>query len=332
VKNVRVRVWVGTLAVAMIYVGAIDFVDIVLFSPRFTVRALSLALAFAFVQVVAIVLFVGGLFVRKWIGARRERRSLQLQRQIQEALAGVAIGQDELPRLRSLMERSRRDVEKGIGAAVATLLGDARTRLLTVSSALGIEQPDDRQRLDALFGAAAAGNLRRRAVLVEQLEHHALILAYDQIPRALASDDPSFVTAALDMLRAWKRMLPVPDVEKVLRHPDAAVRIRALQALPYVVNATHSAVFDALHDAHAEVRAAAAVAAGKLRLAELSDALVRALSDPARDVACAAAFALAVLPDGVAKLQQAVSGGNRPAAGAAFEALEKVTLGRMELA
>ncbi|MEO6487859.1 MAG: HEAT repeat domain-containing protein, partial [Thermoanaerobaculia bacterium] len=120
-------------------------------------------------------------------------------------------------------------------------------------------------------------------------------------------------------------------VEPVLRHPDPAVRVRALQALPYVANATHSAVGDALLDAQPEVRAAAAVAAGKLRLADLSDALVSVLADPIGDVASAAAFALAVLPDGVSRLQHAVSSGNRRAAAVAFEALEKVTMGRMEL-
>jgi hypothetical protein len=73
------------------------------------------------------------------------------------------------------------------------------------------------------------------------------------------------------------------------------------------------------------------VAAGKLRLVELAGALVEALSDPAPEVASAASFALAVVPDGLARLQQVVSSGNRPAAGVAFEALEKATLGRMEL-
>jgi hypothetical protein len=318
--------------VALIYVGAIDLVDIVVFSPHFALRSLSLALAFAFVQVVAIVVVVGGLFARKWMAAKRAQKSARIQREIQEALALQAIGQDEFPRLQSLLIRSRRDVETGINAAAATLLGEARERVRAVAGALGLTQHDDPQRLDAMFAAAAAGNLRRRAILVEDLEPHALSLASDQIPRALASTDRSSVIAALDMLRAWKRMLVVPNVELALRHPDAAVRVRALQAWPYVSNAPPSAVGEVLHDPDAGVRAAAAMAAGKLRLAELSGALVEALSDPAREVAAAAAFALAVMPDGVARLQQVVSSGNRPAAGVALEALEKVTLGRMELA
>ena len=123
-KTVSVRVWAGTLAVAMIYVGAIDLVEIVLFSPRFEPRSLSLALAFAFVQTVAIVVVVGGLFVRKWLYSRRQRRSILIEREIQEALALHSLGQDELPRLRSLMARLRRDVEQGITAALATLLSE----------------------------------------------------------------------------------------------------------------------------------------------------------------------------------------------------------------
>lgn len=330
-RGERVRVWLGTLAVALIYVGAIYLADIVLFAPRFTLRSLSVALAFAFVQVVAIVLFVGGLFVRKWLTSRREEQSKRVEREIQEAVALQAMGQDEMPRLQALMAHAPRDVEAGVVAALATLLGEARERVLAAANALGLPQPDDHQRLDALFAAAAAGTLRQRAMLVEELEPHALVLALDQIPRALISNDLSYVTAALDMLRAWKRMLTVSGVESVLRHPDPAVRVRALQALPYVANATHSAVGDALLDAQPEVRAAAAVAAGKLRLADLSDALVSVLADPIGDVASAAAFALAVLPDGVSRLQHAVSSGNRRAATVAFEALEKVTMGRMEL-
>jgi hypothetical protein len=331
VKNLRARVWAGTAAVAMIYVGAIDLADIVLFSPRFETRSLSLALAFAFVQTVAIVAFVGGLFVRKWLNSKRQRQSVEIEREIQEALALHSLGQDELPRLRALMARSRRDVEQGIAAALATLLSESRTRVLAAAGALGIPQPDDRQRLDALFEAAAAGNLRRRAVLVEELEPHALALATDQIPRALTSNDPRQVTAALDMIRAWKRMLSVANLEQALRHPEAAVRVRAFQALPYVSNAAHAAVGEGLGDANASVRAAAAVAAGKLRLSELTDALVRALSDPAREVASAAAFALPAMPDGVSRLQWVVSSGPRLARSVAFEALEKATLGRMEL-
>lgn len=330
-KSVRGRVWLGTAAVVLIYVGAIDLVDAAVFSPRVDLRAQSLALAFAFVQVVTIVLFVGGLFVRKWITSRREEQSKRIQREIQDALALQAIGNDESSRLRSLLIRSRRDVEAGVASALATLLGDARARVRDVAGALGLGQADDPQRLDAMFAAAAAGNLRRRAMLVEELEPHAVSLASDQIPRALASTDSSSVIAALDMLRAWKRMLTVPNVELALRHYDAAVRVRALQAWPYVPNAPPSAVGEALHDPDAAVRAAAAVAAGKLRLVELSGALVEALSDPAPEVASAASFALAVVPDGLARLQQVVSSGNRPAAGVAFEALEKATLGRMEL-
>ncbi len=330
-KSVRARVWLGTLAVALIFVGAIDLVNIVLFSPRFTMRSLALALAFAFVQVVAIAGFVGGLFVRKWLSSRREEQSKRVRQEIQEAVASHAMGRDELPLLQAFMFRASSDVESGVIAALATLLGEARARVLTAASALGLPQPDDQTRLDSLFAAAAGGNLRRRAALVEELEPHALVLAFDQIPRALTSDDRSYVIAALDMLRAWKRMLTVSGVESMLRHPDPSVRVRALQALPYVSNATHSSVGETLHDSHPEVRAAAATAAGKLRLAELSDALFGALSDPVGDVGSAAAFALAVLPGGVARLQHAVSSGNRRAAAVAFEALEKVTMGRMEL-
>ena len=109
------------------------------------------------------------------------------------------------------------------------------------------------------------------------------------------------------------------------------MRVRALQALPYVLTAPHTAVADGFRDSNASVRAAAAAAAGKLHLSELTDGLVRALSDPAREVASAAAFALATLPGGITRLQQVVSAGQRLAARVAFEALEKATLGRMEL-
>ncbi|HYR28580.1 MAG TPA: hypothetical protein VEU30_08945, partial [Thermoanaerobaculia bacterium] len=57
-------------------------------------------------------------------------------------------------------------------------------------------------------------------------------------------------------------------------------------------------------------------------------ALEGALGDSDYDVALAAAFALATTPEGIEALQRHVAEGNR----IAFEAIEKATMGRLELA
>ena len=184
-----------------------------------------------------------------------------------------------------------------------------------------------------MFARAVRGNLFERAVAAEELEPDAGQLSAVQIPRALRSGDAARVLAALEMLIAWKRSLPVPEVESVLQHGDPRVRAAALRALPYAAAGNAVAnVRIALRDPDPGVRRAAAETARKLRLDILLDALVENISDRDRGASLAAAFAVAVMPDGARRLQSVVASPERIAAAVAFEALEKATIGRLHFA
>lgn len=114
----------------------------------------------------------------------------------------------------------------------------------------------------------------------------------------------------------------MPNFEQALTHPSEEVRWRAMLALAGGVQASTPAI----DDPSPKVRAAAAHAAGKLR--HFSPQLESLLHDPNREVAVAAAFALAATNEGREVLQRHLTEGNR----VAFEAVEKATMGRLELA
>ncbi len=328
----RPAVWLGTVATAQIYIGAIWLVYEWLVAPRIRERALAVALAFALAQALVIGAMLAALYMRRLLAWRRARRSEQIHAEIEEALALQLVGDDQLPRLRKLVERSRTDVANAIEATLATVRGQSRQQLLMTAKQLDLPVADDPARIEMLFSEATRGNLLRRAVLTEELESHAAVLAEQQISSALTSTDTALVMTALDMIYAWKRVLPIGNLDSLLRHGDASIRARALRALPYIANPKQSTILAGLRDPNPAVRAAAAESAGRLRVDAASGVLEKLLSDPAREVAVAAAFALAVLPDGTPRLQQAVASPDRAAAAVAFEALEKATIGRVELA
>lgn len=329
----RTIIWVETIATGLVYVLAIWLTNRYVVQPRLKSPALAVALAFAIVQVVAILTVLITLLARKTIDSRRAARSAQLQGAIQQALALETAGQDQLRNLRSLMKQSRRDVERGIGEFLATVRGDASDRIVAVAKQLGVETPDEARRFERLFAAAATGNLLVRAKVTEELEPMAAKLAPAQITKALTSMDVSRVLAALNMVWAWKRVLPVGNVEPLIQHANPTVRAAALRALPWVesIDAQRS-IRIGLRDINAAVRIAAAEAAARMQVVDALPQLVENLTGHDRDVSLASAFALASLPGGTAVLEKAISSPNRGAASVAFEALEKATMQRLELA
>jgi HEAT repeat protein len=327
----RTAIWSETLLMIAVYAFAIWAAEKYLVSVES--RDVALALAFVIVQTTAIILTLAALFVRKTLQMRATLRSEQLRGELQEALALEAAGQDQLRHLRSLQSRSRRDVENGIADFLAAIRGPASARIVALAQKLGIETPDPADRLERLFAAAAAGSLLTRAAITEELEPDAAQLASVQIPRALTSSDPSRVLAALDMLRAWKRVLPVRNVEALLHHDSGAVRAAALRALPWVesIDAPRT-VRIGLRDRDPRVRIAAADAAARMGLEDAMPQLAENLAGDDRDVALASAFALASLSGGAKLLEQTLTSPNRTAASLALEALEKASMQRLELA
>ena len=329
----RAAIWSETLLMVAVYGFAISATDEFLVRPRVDGRGVALGFAFVIVQSTAILATLTALFMRKTLEMRAAVRTARLRDELQQALALEAAGQDQLRHLRSLQSRSRHDVETGIADFLAAIRGPASARIVAVAQKLGIATPDPADRLERLFATAASGNRLVRAAITEELEPDAAQLASVQIPRALTSSDPSRVIAALDMLRAWKRVLPVRNVEALLHHESGSVRAAALRALPWVesIDAPRT-VRIGLRDREPEVRIAAAEAAARMQLEDAMPQLAENLAGSDRDVALASAFALAAFPGGANVLERTLTSSNRHSASLALEALEKASMQRLELA
>lgn len=329
----RLLIWVETFALMAAYAFSILAVDELVIDPLVRSPTLSIALSFSIVQAAAIAALLAALFVRKSLASWRAQRSAKMRDEMQQALALEAAGQDQLRNLRSLMKHSRRDVEQGIAEFLAAIRGPASDRIAALAKNLGMGVPDDADRLERLFATAANGNLLVRARTIEELEPDAFRLAEGQIAKALTSSDDSRVRAALDMLRSWKRVLPVRHVEALLHHDDAGIRQRALGALPWVESIDgERTVRIGLRDSDRRVRVAAAQAAVRMQIEDAVPQLAENLAGGDREVSLACAFALAALPGGAAVLEKALLSQNRAAASVAFEALEKAAMQRLELA
>ena len=185
-----------------------------------------------------------------------------------------------------------------------------------------------RRDIEHVFTLAISQRPAIRSVLAGEMAAHALTLAETAIPDALRSQDAGSVAAALELIEGWAKALPLPDLPPLLRHDQPGVRARALRALPYAssVRSLDAEVLGALRDESAEVRAAACLAAARLRLEPALPAIIECLRElepgPARD----AALALAEFgQEGLAALEREVRLGWSPAtAAAALEAVESV--------
>jgi len=192
-----------------------------------------------------------------------------------------------------------------------------------------------RSDVETVFAFAIRAPLLARAILADELRSHALILSERAIPDRLRSGDRNQILVVLEMIDAWGRALPLPDVVTLLHDVDCDVRARALRALPFVAGAGDLAgdIVDRLSDDEPRVRGAAAFAAGRLAVESADARLANCLRDPHSEVALAAGFALAELGQiGIGTLEREIVSPCRPAAVAALEALERVKIGRCDYA
>jgi hypothetical protein len=171
---------------------------------------------------------------------------------------------------------------------------------------------------------AATQPITIRALLAEELRAHLLELDPAGICELLDRSEPHQLAAILEIIVVWQRVFEAPSVVELLKASDPAVRALALRALPIIAGATgwEDHVCGALSSSDPEVRAAAAFAAGQMKLGRAAPMLSAALSDTRSGVAVTAAHALARLGDaGAAILNRAIEeGGN--CAEAAMEAIE----------
>lgn len=314
----RAAIWGSTIVVIAGYIAAIMAVDRWLVGRWIDERALSLALAFALVQVTAIVVMLGALFLRRGVATARQKRSEELAKEIQEALAEHAAGRDRYSLIESLRKRSRRDVERGIVHFAQNVKGPMRDRVLALQRRKRTREAGDIPR-----------NLLERAVRADELQPIASDLVINDVPDALAGGDPEEILIALDFLRAWRRHWPIANYDALFAHDDEGIRERAWLALPYVhPEGLPHLRFD---DPRPRVRIAIAQTIGRMRLTEALPRLRELVRDENREVALAAAFAMASMPEGVSALQELIVN-DRGVAAVAFEALEKATLGRLDVA
>jgi hypothetical protein len=313
----RSSIWIRTLFVTVIYVALVYFTERDLVR-RFESRALAAAVAFVLVQSAAIVAILGVLLTRRALAESRMRRSTLVAAEVHDAVSQHAAGADRLRVLRGL---PRRDVVNAVAAFLGATRGSMHERVAALARDLGITPSDAR-----VLEHASAVSLYERALLAARLQPRAAELAAGEIPRALAIGDERQSIAALDLMRTWRRALDVKGLDYALAHPSHEVRARAFAVMPYVRPSHAERIADGLRDASPHVRIAAAQAAAKLQFTDAVPALEAALGDEHREVAVAAAFALAATPEGLARLQDAAGDA------IAFEALEKATIGRLELA
>lgn len=179
----------------------------------------------------------------------------------------------------------------------------------------------------SIFHVAINTSLMVRIILADELRRHVLMLSETAIPEVLRSKEPDKVMAALEMLAAWERAVPLPEVARLASVAEKPIRLRALRVLPLTPVGIESttAIQNALGDKDDEICVAAANAAGRMRLESAMVQLARCLRLGRVEVSRAAASALAALPPrGLETLTELSHYKNPVTASASLEALERV--------
>jgi HEAT repeat protein len=180
--------------------------------------------------------------------------------------------------------------------------------------------------IEQLFDLALDQPLLIRILLTEELRRFAIPLCERAVIRALYSDDSARVLAALEMLVAWERAVPVPDLHKLIESRDRQIRIQALRLAPLVhlEEPEFAAMIHVLLGEDLESAAAAATALGRIRFEDSMAGLARCLRSGHAVLARAAAEALAEMPPkGWATLEEFTGLPDPIGAGASAEALSR---------
>jgi HEAT repeat protein len=165
--------------------------------------------------------------------------------------------------------------------------------------------------LGQVFRLAVAQSLLIRILLSEDLRRHATELCAQAIPAVLAGDNPKHTVAALQILVAWERALPLENLHRLLESGNRDIRLEALRLAKLVplTLENRTALLRFLREGDEEENTIAALTAGRLRLQEALPALARCLRTGTSELAGIAASALAEMPPkGWQTLQQIASG------------------------
>ncbi len=184
--------------------------------------------------------------------------------------------------------------------------------------------------LSRLFELAIGPNLLVRTVLTEDLRPHALALVAGPLREVLRSGKAPKIAAALEILAAWERAIPLERLSEFMEHHDRRVCLLAFRLaafLPVDLEARRTLV-RGLQNSDKEIRALAIIAMGRQKMKDWLPELAASLRREDLELARHAAQALAAMPpEGWQTLQELAESPNEATAMAATEALARMRSG-----
>jgi hypothetical protein len=190
---------------------------------------------------------------------------------------------------------------------------DAPVRL---AAARALVQSGNLEELGQVFRLTVSQSLMTRILLAEELRRHAAELCQAAVPEVIATDNSSQIVAALQVLVAWERALPLANLHRLLECPSHEIRMEALRLAPLapLTEQNRAAILRLLREGDQEESTVAALTAGRLRLQEALPALARCVRTGTAELARIAATALAEMPPkGWHTLQEIGSGADTSA-------------------
>jgi HEAT repeat protein len=199
-----------------------------------------------------------------------------------------------------------------------------------LSACRGLALAGGEAEIEDLFELAIRPNLLTRIVLTEELRVHALTLATGPVREVLRSGDSTRVRAALEVLVAWERAIPLAELRDFLDSRNGEIRVLALRLASFVTVDSESrlALMRSLEDRDDGIRGLAMIAIGRQKMAEAIPELALCLQREDLEQARHAATALAAMPpEGRRILEELSASANPTAALAAGEALARAGTG-----
>jgi hypothetical protein len=199
---------------------------------------------------------------------------------------------------------------------------DPQVRL---AAARALVQSGSIDELGHVFRLAVTQSLLIRLLLAEDLRRHASDLCGHAVPVVLGGDNAKQTIAALQILVAWERALPLPNLHRQLESSNHDIRLEALRLAPLVPLSpeNRASVLRLLHEGENDENTAAALAAGRLRLQEALASLAYCLRTGTAELARIAAAAMAEMPPKGWQTLQEIAAGDDTSALIAAAALER---------
>ena len=200
--------------------------------------------------------------------------------------------------------------------------GDYEVRL---AAARALVQSGTLDEVGQVFRLSVAQSLLTRVLLAEDLRRHATELCGHVIPTVLGAGNARQTVAALQLLVAWERALPLPDLHKQLESSNHDIRLEALRLAPMVPLSAENraAILWLLREGEKDEKTVAALTAGRLRLQEALPALAFCVRTGTAEAARIAAGALAEMPPKGWQTLQHMASGTDTSALIAAAALER---------